>query len=178
MTAAHGYHTYYDIIQSYELTDKRFIPNKEPTYHPNTIMGFLSTHPDFKLFSFLLKTARVDMIADQDQFYSTLFICNDQTMKKQLGENFFMKLDRNTATKLVNVHSLPISVNKKTLLGRRVAVLDTKDDKSQITLLNNRGILSLTTCSQKYNIISEEIQRSNGIIYVLDGFFVPENFCF
>ena len=103
MTAAHGYHTYYDIIQAYDLTDKRRVPPKEPTYKPNSVMGFLSAHDDFKLFTFLLKTARVDMIADQDQFFSTLFVCNDETMKKQLGEEFFMKLDRNTATKLVNV---------------------------------------------------------------------------
>jgi len=178
MTAAHGYHTYYDIIQAYDLADKRFIPNKEPTYKPNSVMGFLSSHEDFKLFTFLLKTARVDMIADQDQFFSTLFVCNDETIKKQLGEDFFMKLDRNTATKLVNVHSLPNVVNRKTLLGRRVAILDTKDDKSQITLTNNLGVLSLATCSQKYNIISDEIYKNNGLIYVLDGFFVPENFCF
>ena len=32
--------------------------------------------------------------------------------------------------------------------------------------------------NKKFNIISDEIRRNNGNIYVIDGFFIPENFCF
>jgi hypothetical protein len=109
---------------------------------------------------------------------STLFIADDETLKRQLGEEFFMKLDRNSALKLLNLHILPRVVGKKTMLGRRVAVLDTKNSSSQISMMNNKGQISLISLNKKFNIISEEIRKNNGIIYVLDGFFIPENFCF
>jgi uncharacterized surface protein with fasciclin (FAS1) repeats len=89
-----------------------------------------------------------------------------------------MKLDRNSALKLLNLHILPRVVGKNTMLGRRVAILDTKNSTSQISMMNNKGQISLISLNKKFNIISEEIRKDNGIIYVLDGFFIPENFCF
>lgn len=178
MTASHGYSTYKDLIQSYDLSDLRRIENKEPTYRKNSVMGFLSNHKDFKMFSYLLKIANANITADQVQFNSTVFICNDETLKQKYGEEFFMNLDRNSALKILNSNILPRIVGKKTLLARRVAILDTKDGRTQLTLLNNNGNLSISTRCTNLNFISDEIILDNGNIYVLDGLFIPENFCF
>ena len=178
MTASHGYWTYYDIIQGYELTDKRIMPNKEPSYYSFSIAGFLNTNPNFKYFMYLLKTAQTDKLANEQEYNTTLFICDDDTIRKMYGEEFIMNLDRNTARKLLNLHSLPKIIHKKTLLGRRVAVLDTKDFESELTITNNKGDITLMSGNTRRKIISEEIEMANGLIYVLDGLLIPENFTF
>jgi len=178
MTSCIGTYTYKDLIQTYDLTDLRATPSKESTYDANSVMGFLKSNGNFKIFSYLLKIANTDVIAGQREFMSTLFIVDDETLKKQLGEQFFMKLDRNSALKIVNLHILPRVVNKSTLLGRRVAVLETKNPTSQVSMMNNRGNISLISLNKKFDIISDEIRRNNGTVYVLNGLFIPENFCF
>jgi hypothetical protein len=178
MTSCFGTNTYKDLIQSYDLADLKRYPPPKPIYNPNSVMGFLNSNENFKIFSYLLKISNTDVIADQKEFMSTLFIADDETLKTQLGEEFFMKLDRNSALKLLNLHILPRVVGKNTMLGRRVAILDTKNSTSQISMMNNKGQISLISLNKKFNIISEEIRKDNGIIYVLDGFFIPENFCF
>ncbi len=178
MTSCYGTQTYKDIIQGYDLQDLKRYPPKEQTYDPESTMGFLKKNGNFNIFCYLLKIANADVIANQKEFMSTLFVVDDDTLRNQLGEEFFMKLDRNSATKLVNLHILPRVVGKNTLLGRRVAVLDTKNSSSQISMMNNRGQITLISLNKKFNIISDEIRTNNGVIYVLDGFFIPENFCF
>lgn len=177
MTSCFGTNTYKDIIQSYDIADLRRYPPKESTYDPKSVMGFLKSNGNFNIFCYLLKISNTDILASQKEFMSTLFVVDDETLKLQLGEEFFMKLDRNTAIKLVNLHILPRVVGKQTLLGRRVAVLDTKSSSSQISMMNNRGQISLISLNRKVNLISEEIRLNNGIVYVIDGFFIPENFC-
>lgn len=178
MTSCYGTYSYKDIIQSYDLNDLKRYPPKEQEYDPNSIMGFINKNGNFKIFSYLMKISNTDIIANQLEFSSTLFIVDDETLKNQLGENFFMNLDRSTALRLVNLHIIPKMIGKQSLLGRRVAVLDTKNSSSQISMMNNKGEISFISLNKKFNLISDEIRKKNGIIYVLDGFFIPENFCF
>jgi len=178
MTSCFATNNYKDLIQGYDLADLKRYPPKNPSYDPNSVMGFLYSNENFKIFSYLLKIANTDIIANQKEFMSTMFVSDDETLKKQLGEEFFMNLDRNSAIKLVNLHILPRIVGKTTLLGRRVALLDTKNPSSQISMMNNNGNISLISLNKKFNIISDEIRRNNGNVYVIDGFFIPENFCF
>lgn len=177
MTSCQGTNTYKDLIQAYDLSDLKRYPPKNHSYYQDSIMGFLHSNGNFKIFSYLLKVANTDIIANQREFMSTLFVVDDETLKRQLGENFFMNLDRNSALKLVNLHILPRVITKSTMTGRRVAILDTKNPQSQISMMNNRGDISLISFNTKLNIISDEIRKNNGIIYVLDGMFIPDNFC-
>lgn len=176
MTSCQGTFTYKDLIQAYDLTDLKRYPPKNSSYDPNSVMGFLHSNGNFKIFSYLLKVANADIITSQREFMSTLFVADDETLTRQLGENFFMNLDRNSALKLINLHILPRVVTKNTMIGRRVAVLDTKNPQSQISMMNNRGNISLISLNKKFDIISDEIRTNNGIVYVLNGMFIPENF--
>lgn len=178
MTTCQGTNTYKDLIQAYDLSDLKRYPPKNSSYDEDSVMGFLHSNGNFKIFSYLLKVANTDIIANQREFMSTLFIADDETLTRQLGEKFFMNLDRNSALKLVNLHILPRVVTKSTMMGRRVAILDTKNPQSQISMMNNKGNISLISLNKKFNIISDEIRKNNGIVYVLDGLFVPENFCY
>lgn len=178
MTSCQGTYTYKDLIQTYDLSDLKRCPPKNFSYDKDSVMGFLSSNGNFKIFSYLLKIANTDIIANQREFMSTLFIADDETLNKKFGESFFMNLDRNSALKIVNLHILPRIVTKNTLNGRRVAILDTKNPQSQISMMNNRGNISLISLNKKFDIISDEIRKNNGIIYVIDGLFLPQNFSF
>lgn len=173
MVSYHGYWQYQDLVQSYNLTDYRSYPPKQSLYNPNSISGFLNNNKDYSIFAYLFKVVKIDQIADESQFKSTVFVCNDELLRKNLGEEFFMNLDKNSATTLINTHILPRVVNEQTLLGRRVALLDTKNPKSQINMVNNKGQICLN--NQAY-IISKQINCSNGIIYLIDNLLLPENF--
>lgn len=178
MTSCYGTYSYKDIIQAFDLNDLKRYPPKQQEYDPNSVMGFINRNENFKIFSYLMKISNTDVIANQKEFMSTMFISDDDTLKNILGEEFFMNLDRSTALKLINLHIIPRVIGKQSFLGRRVAVLDTKNNQSQISMMNNKGEISLISFNRKFNIISEEIKKNNGIIYVLDGFFIPENFSF
>ncbi len=180
MTAAHGYHTYLDLVQAYDLTDLRQIPErpKTKTYTDGTIARWLQDNK-YSLMLYLLEIANVDKLASESQFNTTMFVCPDERMIELYGSDFFANLDRNTARRIVNVHSLPRIVRTPSLLSRRVAVLDTKDPQSTLTFTNNRGNITVMSSRDKtWCHLQREVILQNGVVMVMDGFFIPENFSF
>jgi len=173
MVSYYGTFEFKDLVQAYDLYDIRRFPAKEKPYNKNSIMGYIENRPDFSLFSYLFKTAELDRRADEELFQSTLFLCPDSYLKQKYGEPFFMDLDRNTALSLLNHHILKRPIHQSTLLGRRVAILDTRNPRSTISLVNNNGKMVLNGDT---NIISNEINVSNGIIYIVDSLMLPEQF--
>jgi len=173
MVSYFGTFEFKDLVQTYDLYDKRRFPPKEKPYDKNSIMGFMTSNPDFTLFSYIFKTAELDRRADEQLFQSTLFLCPDSILKQKYKEEFFMNLDRNTALSLLNNHILPKPINERTLLGRRVAILDTRNKESTISLTNNKGKMVL---NNEAAIISHEIQTNNGIIYIVDSLLPPQGF--
>jgi hypothetical protein len=172
MTACFGYHTYLDLIQTYSIPDKRGYPPKEPKYSVDTIMGLLTNHEEYSIFKFLVKTAQMDRQMDQENFRSTLFVCNDENLKKKYPEEFFMKLDRDSARTLLNYNILNIQMNLRSLLTRRESKLDTKNPRSQLNVASNGKVLSIN--NQAY--VLEEISRSNGTVFITDNLLTPEGF--
>jgi uncharacterized surface protein with fasciclin (FAS1) repeats len=168
MTSSHGYWTYQDLIQTYDLSDIRRVPPKNPTYSSDTIMGYVN-HDEFKIFKFLVKTAQMDEKMDQYSFNSTLFICKDEDLLKNYPEEFFMKLDRNSARTLLNYHILVRQIDLKSLLGSRASKIDTKNPRSEIEVSCKNGTVLLN--NQAYVI--KEVSRSNGIIFIIDNLLIP-----
>jgi len=177
MVSYHGYWNYQDLIQSYDLEDKRRFPPKEK-YDKNTVYGYICDSPQFSIFKHLLKTANLEKNADHPQFNSTLFICDDKTLFQLYGETFFMNMDRDTALNIVKFHMLNRMIGKKTLLYNKGCLVQTKRESSQITidvLTNEKGENKIHINQQAF-IVSDEIKRSNGLIYIIDNLLVPENF--
>lgn len=182
MTSIYGYWTYQDLIQAYDLKDLRKVPEKtKRSYKPNSISGWLQRN-GYSLYLFLLETAQCDQLASEEQFNTTMFVCDDETMLNEYGEDFFMNLDRNSARRLLNIHSLPRIIRVPTLLSRRVAVLDTKDKgdtqgETNLTFTNNRGNITVM-CSRtsKWCTLMKEVILDNGVIMVMNGFFIPQDF--
>ena len=93
MTSASGYYPFRDLVQAYSVEDLRYVPSRVPKYHRDSIMGFLQDTGKFTIFSYLFRTAQMDMLANQSQFHSTLFACPDEILRQQFGgDEYFMNL--------------------------------------------------------------------------------------
>lgn len=181
MTSIYGYWTYQDLIQGYDLADLRKVPEagkaSERKYKEGSIMRWLVDN-GYSVFAYLLQIAQTDQLASEEQFNTTMFVCDDKNMLETYGESFFMNLDRNTARRLMNAHSLSRIVRIPSLLTRRVAILDTKDPETVLTFTNNRGNLTvMSSRTSTWCNLQHEVQLKNGVVMVMDGFFVPQNFC-
>jgi len=174
MVSYHGYWNYQDIIQSYDLKDIRRFPEKEQ-YNKESVYGYLQTNPDFTIFTHILKTANLDKVCDNLPFDSTLFVCDDETLRRTFDDSFFMNLDRNSALALINFHILNKRIGKRTLLSKRGCLIKTKKNSQiSIDIQDNKHI----HINQQAFIVSDEIPRSNGLIYILDNLLIPDNFTF
>jgi uncharacterized surface protein with fasciclin (FAS1) repeats len=171
MTASYGSWQYQDLIQTYSLTDNRQYPCKKLKPDMSTVMGFLE-NPEFSIFKYIVETSQMNVKMSQDQFNSTVFVCDDSVLRKKYGESFFMNLDRNTALTILNFHIIPRSISYKTLLQNKVAKLDTKNPRSEIIFFNDSGTIILNNQAT----VLKETQLNNGIIYTIDGLLIPENF--
>jgi uncharacterized surface protein with fasciclin (FAS1) repeats len=180
MTSASGYYAYQDLVQTYSVGDLRYIPNQPYRYHKDSVAGYLESTGDFTILLFLLRTAKMDVIVDQQQFRSTLFACPDSLLRMRFDDEFFMNLDRGSIMKLINVHILPRMVDEATLRSKKLSILQTKDDYSKLTFINNGETMPLLVNGAdngiECHIISPTIVRNNGVIYVIDDLLLPENF--
>lgn len=179
MTSSHGYFAYRDLVQTYSKQDLRYTPAPEYIYNKNSISGFLQ-QKDFSIFAYLFRAAKMDVLADQEQFKSTLFVCPDEILRKQFGgDDFFMNLDRGSIVKLINMHTLTSPFNEMSLRTRKLAILNTRDPISKLTLINNgpNQLLEIDAARNKgCRIISPEMKCNNGVVYVIDQLLLPENF--
>jgi uncharacterized surface protein with fasciclin (FAS1) repeats len=176
MVSYHGYWNYQDLIQTYDLDDLRRFPPKEK-YNKDSVYGYVCDSPQFSVFKHLLKTANLDKNADHPQFNCTIFICDDKTLFDLYGETFFMNMDRNTALSLVNFHMFNRSIGKKTLLSKKGCLIQTKKEDSQMSvdiLSDDKGQQKIHLNQQAF-VISDEIKRTNGMIYLIDNLLFPEN---
>lgn len=171
MTASHGVWQYEDLIQTYNLNDLNVYPQKEFIPPSNTIMDFLM-NPNFSFFRHLVITSKMDIQMSQEQFSSTVFVCDDNTLRKRYGEDFFMNLDRNNALNILNFHILPRVIGYKSLLQNKISKLDTKNPRSEIVFINKNGTIKLNGNV----LLLEEIKKTNGIVYIIDDLLLPENF--
>jgi len=179
MTASHGYFQFKDLVQTYSKEDLRYIPSKPYVYDKNSVAGFLQ-QKDFSIFAYLFRIAKMDILADQKQFTSTLFVCPDELLRKQFGgDEFFMNLDRNSIVKLLNIHILTRSFNEMSLRSRQLSIVNTRNPVTKLTLINNGREQPLEIDAPKNKgcrIVSNQIQTNNGMVYVIDQLLIPENF--
>ena len=141
----------------------------------DTISGFLAAHPDFQLFSWMIKKADMDLKMGNEQFDATLFVASDQDLYKQFGskeaaEDFFINIDKNNAYNILYAHLLNRKIHKKTLTSQRLTKIFTKNLKTELYILNNYGDITINNMA---NLIQEDFVLSNGIIHFVDHLLLP-----
>jgi len=178
MVSYHGYWNYQDLLQSYDLEDKRRYPPVEK-YNKNSVYGHLCSDPTFKIMVHLVKTANLDKVMDNPQFNMTLFACKDQDLLEKYGEKFFMSLDRSSALSIVNYNMMNRMIKKSTLLECDGCLVQTRKEESQVGINvfliggDKNVIINGNTM-----ILSPEIVKSNGLLYLTDNLLIPSEFSF
>jgi uncharacterized surface protein with fasciclin (FAS1) repeats len=166
MVSYSGYWTYQNIIQAEP------VPNKEVCQiKSNTISGYLKQHPDYQLFSWMIKKADMDLKMGNEQFDATLFVVNDDNLRQQFGsDDFFLRMDKNKAYNILYAHLLNRKISKHTLMSQRLTKIYTKNEKTEIMFLNNYGDVTLNNMSR---LVKENIKLQNGIIHEIDRLLLP-----
>lgn len=175
MVSYHGYWQYEDLLQTYELTDKRRFPPSEQPYNKDSIMGFLSNNPDYSIMAYIVKTAKSDRKMDDGQFNSTLFVCSDSDFHKMYSDDFAMQLDKNSATSIVNYNIIIRYLGINSLKTRAACKIDTKDRSNNINILHTIQGKTSTIFANGYKITGEQ-KCSNGNIIFVEGLLLPPTF--
>jgi len=165
MVSMHGYFQYQHIIQADP------IPQEEKCIiHENSITGFIHKN-NYKLFGWMIKLAEMELKMGNEQFDSTLFLVNDENLRKQFGQDdqFFLSMDKHKAVHIINAHLLNRKIYPKTLMSQRLTKLFTKNESTQIMCLHNKGSLTFNNMA---NLLSS-VEVGNGVIHLIDRLLLP-----
>lgn len=171
MTYYNGAWTYADLIQAWDAPPDwhkpaPFVPS------PNSIMGKLSSNPEFTIFTYLIGCVPgMDRKLGDPQFQSTLFVCSDTDLRKKFTDDFFMRFDINAARRILNYSTLTRRVDMNSLLSRTASKIDTKDRSNQINLFNLNGVLY----ADSHKILSDEPLENGNLVHVA-GLLMPFDF--
>jgi len=166
MVSYSSYWTYQRIIQAEPIPEKIVCQIKS-----DTISGYLKEHPDYQLFSWMIKKADMELKMGNEQFDATLFVVSDENLRKQFGsDDFFINMDKNQAYNILYAHLLNRKISKQTLTGQRLTKIYTKNEKTEIMFLNNYGDITLNNMSK---LLKENVRLQNGIIYDIDKMLFP-----
>jgi len=167
-----------DMRQMYDFSDKR--GKQEICYPQNSIMGIINSHPDFTLFSKIVKKARYDTILSEEQANFTVFVSSDTELRKKYDEKSFDNVDIGTAKQILKVSMMKRVIDKSLLVSSPSSVFPTLDRSNSIRINTVNGV----TLISKFNnaikigidcvkIIHFNQKCTNGIIHVIDDMLIP-----
>ena len=177
MTSASAYYSYKDLVQTYSVGDLPYVPSPPHRYHAKSVMGWIAVQPRFTIFTYLLQMCGLDILLDQPQFQSTLFVCPDEYLRSQLGESFFMNLDRNSALSIVNLNILTRPIHPSTFVDQPLSILTTRDPIEKSTAFYQQGAMTIQGSGNSSPLsVSGAVFLENGIVYILTGLLLPNEF--
>jgi len=141
---------------------------------PNTLMGIITTNPDFSKFRYMVKIARLGGILNDIQADFTIFIPSDKALESAegLGEEVFINMDDSTARHIVLSSMLNRRITSELLADSPASYFITRDPPNRLFVSNISGKTCINT---DINIIHTDIIASNGIIHVIDNLIRPIN---
>lgn len=161
MVSYHGYWQYENIIQAEPIKQKAVCHISS-----NTISGYIHTHPGYQLFGWMIKLAEMELKMGNEQFDQTLFLVNDENLRKQFGnDEFFINMDKHQAIHILGAHLLNKKIHKKTLESQRLTKLFTKNQQVELMFLNNYGDITINNIA---HLVEADIRLQNGVIHIID----------
>lgn len=169
MTAMYPSQPYQDLIQSYQLRDVRTFGLKRVQSSPYSILSKIQEE-NYSIFHHMVSVAKMEELIGSPQFKGTVLLPSDEYITTYFGMDSFMNMDRNTARMFVNYHIFPKIKNLKSLSTRVYSKLDTRNERSEITVTTTNGVISLN--GEQAKILGEEF-RDNGTILYISGLLIP-----
>lgn len=138
-------------------------------YMKNSIMDIIDSHPDFTLFSFIVKLAEMDSILNEQQADFTIFVPSDASLKG-ISQSIFLNMDVGEAKTIVQSSLQDRRIPKELLQDSPAAYFYTLSPQNRLFITNINGN---TRINNAINVILFDINCTNGLIHVVDGLMKP-----
>jgi uncharacterized surface protein with fasciclin (FAS1) repeats len=148
----------------YKFTDIR---GKYPieVYTKNSIMDVIDKHPDFTIFTYIIKLAEMDKLLDSKQANFTIFAPADSSIK-HIPQSKFLNMDVGEARTIVQSSIQDNRIPKELLQDSPAAYFYTLSPQNRLFITNIDGN---TRINNDVNVIHFDINCNNGLIHVVDG---------
>lgn len=159
-------HQMYDIRQYYDMGDiRKTKPSTGVTQEDNSITGVIRKTPDFSIFSHILRTSGMEDKLAGIQADITIFVPSDDFLRKKYSPEYFSKIDRGDALKIILFSTMDRVLNKKILQSSPTSFYPTRDRSHDMFISNSK----YETIIQSYaKVIHWNYKVDNGIIHVID----------
>ena len=135
---------------------------------PNTVLEYLrKNNQDYSGFLHIIKTAEMEDIFAQPQFWRTVFVPADKYLDMEAVKN----IDQGTAKSIINFSTLSRNIDGALLAATPASYFMTEyKTLPQLLVTNISGITQLNGCA---NVVKFDVKLSNGLIHVIDRPLVP-----
>ena len=164
MTSVYGYNTPGNSRVFFKETQKPYTVNK------NSVLDFISNHPDTSLFAYIVELAGLTELLDDPMFNSTVFIPRDSDLVQRYNENMFKDMSPELAFRIVKYSILGNKIEYWTLRTLNYSALVPKDSYDRIEFANSLGKLTL---NEHINVLPMDTVCVNGVILFTDDLLVP-----
>lgn len=172
-------HQAYDMRQYYDFVDLRGkaksgygYPSSELSSVPdNTIAGIIYKTKDFSRFAKIVKISGFEGLLSDPQANITLFVPSDSYLNKKYSPDFFDKIDRGAAAKIVRFSTMNRMIDKKLLQSSPSSYYPTRDRSHGLFVTNNYETI-LQGCTR---VIHWNYKVDNGLIHVVDNLLYFED---
>lgn len=167
MTASYPYNESRNYRFMFDLQDL-----KEPLAQvrgcPNTVFEYLKKNDKkFSGFLHIIKTARMEDIFAQPQFWRTVFVPSNEYLDMDAIKN----IDQGSAKSIINFSTLQRSIDKELLTASPASYFITEyKPLPQLLVTNISEVTQINGCA---TIVDFDIKLGNGIIHVIDRPLVP-----
>ena len=170
MTAIGPYTASYDMKHMYDFVDLKSNKPTTCSFGKNTLMGIITTNPDFTIFSKIVQKAQYSSKLSQEQADFTLFIPSDAELKKKYSKAFIDNIDDGTARQILSFSMMNRKIDQYLLQSSPVSIFPTIDRSNSMNINTVSGITKLPNCT---TVIHWNHPADNGIIHVVDNILIP-----
>lgn len=167
MTASYPYNESRSYRFMFDLPDLRGEP-VNVTGCPNTVLEYLKKNSnELSGFLHIIKTANMEDIFAQPQFFRTVFVPSDKYLDLKAVKN----IDQGTAKNIIKFSMLQRHIDSELLTSSPASYFIT-DYKPlpQLLVTNISGVTELNGCSK---VVKFDIKLNNGIVHIIDRPLVP-----
>jgi uncharacterized surface protein with fasciclin (FAS1) repeats len=174
MTAMHGSDPGWMLTFTKEVKDLRK-PNPGLKTNEFTLSGLLQHNPDFTLFNYLVRRAKLENILNDFSTNLTLFVPSDAYLKSLYPDWFFVSTDYLAAKDFVLSHLLNRKITLEMLMSSEGMLVQTHHRTGRFKSFYTSYVPKTHEIRLNNNakIIEGNIMVNNGIIHVIDNFIFP-----
>jgi uncharacterized surface protein with fasciclin (FAS1) repeats len=162
-----------DFLNFTHMFDKTDLRGPLPIQKPcaNSLLSIIENTPDFSLFLYMVRIAKLQDFLNLLQANFTIFIPSNKELLKHINQNYFINMDPNTAWSIVKSSIIKYRLPSEILEDSPSSFFYTYDDYSSRLFITN--ISGKTYINNSIKVIKKDILANNGIIHIIDGLIVP-----